>query len=95
MSEIFKRLKEAQERRDIEVVPTLRHENGDEILEGLTKEERHRIVVKLFEEGLTQTRTFRVKGTCPHCKERISLRLRLSLKPKEGSTNAGKVTKGN
>ena len=88
MSEIFKRLKEAQEQRNTKIMPELEHKHGYEILEGLTKEERLHIVEKLFEERLARTRAIRVKGTCPHCRERISLRFRFRLKPKETSTIA-------
>jgi hypothetical protein len=88
MSEIFKRLKEAQDKRNTKIMPELEQKHGYEILEGLTNEEQARIVGRLFQERLARTQAIRVKGTCPHCRERISLRFRFRLKPKKTSTIA-------
>lgn len=82
MSEIFKRLKEAEKKRRTRVLLGLDDDQG-EMLDGLTEEERDRISEALFEERIARAGPIRVEVTCPECKERVSLRFRLKLKPKE------------
>lgn len=62
----------------------------DEILKGLTKEQRNRMTKKLLEELLTRSRPIHSKVTCPRCKGNISVRFRLGLKSKETDPNKRK-----
>ena len=91
MSEIFKRLKEAEKKRNKGAVLGLDHDDTDDTLGGLTEAERERMSETLFEERIAQAGPIRVEVTCPECKKSISLRFRLKMKSQGEGGDGGKT----
>lgn len=91
MSEIYKRLRLAEQKRKKTVTLNLGHQHIKEISEGSTKDDWDRMKEDLFEELLTRGRPIRLKVTCPHCKQNISMRFRLKLKSRQRNATGRKV----
>jgi len=93
MSQIYKRLKMAEERRKREATLILDQEHINKSSEDPTQKDRARIKKELLEELLTGGRRIRLKVTCPQCKKNISMRFRVKLKSGE-RTDKGQRVKG-